>query len=720
MDVATFIFALHQNGTHTNYWTSDGRRSLWRPVGDPQPPDLAGQADWYFGVHPLREVPTTDSNGSPKSPEFVRSRAELIDCINCLFAEFDGKDFDAADPRGEGKRLARERIEALDRRPSIIVDSGGGYHCYWLLRGTLQVDDGNRREVQAVQNAWVALVGGDENASDLARVLRIPGTVNGKYDDRPTVTIVAMDVDCRYVWGDFTTLVSALLTSPSRSRRRKKSPQYTVEQAEEWLDVLESLDPDDYFDWIKVGFALHELGDPGLELWKRWSQQSSKYAEGQCEEKWRTISDDRDNRFTLHGLVKVASLDLDKKLSRVHKVSVPPNPQPRRNVTTLQIRQALEATYQYIFRRNEATGLIEVNGRPMSTEDYKIIYGKMVDIGFHSFALLDSTISTIAEENKYHPVQDYLRGLRWNGQDNIAALAAHFTENSESQGLMGKWLRRWMVGAVNRAFSPRGAQNYMLVLEGPQGIGKSYFAEWLCSGIPAHFVSSGLQPDSKDCQIRAGYAFIWEVGELGATIRRQDVEALKNFISTTTFSVRRPYARQDTPIVNLASLIGTINDTSGFYNDPTGTRRFLTVGLDKIDFAYAQNIDPNQVWAQAVELFWAGAEWTLDSEETEMQRRVNEGYRMADAIEDLIDAKFEIDPTHEDWVLPRLEVFRALTREGESMQRIQTRVGTYLKTRGVKSARKAIDGRLVRVYLGIKKSFEEQQFDKMINDGRMM
>ncbi|WP_343415588.1 DNA-primase RepB domain-containing protein [Candidatus Amarolinea dominans] len=95
-----------------------------------------------------------------------------------------------------------------------MVDSGGGYHCYWFLRETLTVNDGNRADMIALQAAWVTFTGGDKAAKDLARVLRVPGTRNMKPEygpNFPTVTLVQW-TGTLYDLGDFETLTAGLVT----------------------------------------------------------------------------------------------------------------------------------------------------------------------------------------------------------------------------------------------------------------------------------------------------------------------------------------------------------------------------------------------------------------------------------------------------------------------------------------------------------------------------
>ena len=83
------------------------------------------------------------------------------------------------------------------------------------------------------------------------------------------------------------------------------------------MEVLPHLDPDcGYVDWLKIGAALHHQGEGDhewLAAWDSWSEGSSKYAEGVCEEKWDSFSQ---QRTTGKGAVTLASLLKDTKDKR--------------------------------------------------------------------------------------------------------------------------------------------------------------------------------------------------------------------------------------------------------------------------------------------------------------------------------------------------------------------------------------------------------------------
>lgn len=186
----------------------------------------------FFSVHPLTQIPPHNSSGS-SDPRYISSQLPYIAAINTLFAEYDGKDYvrlpeyAAFLPRHfvrlapvEQRKAVRNAKEAafylspakykqrvlaelnhLEYAPSIIVDSGGGYHCYWLLRQTVPIDEANRADIQATQHGWVQMTNGDPGAADLRRVLRVPGAHNmkpGFGDTPPQVQFIKSDFDLLY------------------------------------------------------------------------------------------------------------------------------------------------------------------------------------------------------------------------------------------------------------------------------------------------------------------------------------------------------------------------------------------------------------------------------------------------------------------------------------------------------------------------------------------
>ena len=184
----TWLRYLHRGGQYAYWWTAQNKRSIWWKVDAPDPVPN-GDTDHYVGVHPTGAL--------PDNPTQARAKIATVAAVNCLFSEYDGKDF------ADGKTGALAHVRTLTPAPTVVIDSGGGYHCYWLLREPfLLATDEDRERARKAQAAWVGYTKGDNAAKDLARILRIPGTRNYKYDPSRPVTIIDADFQRLYALAD--------------------------------------------------------------------------------------------------------------------------------------------------------------------------------------------------------------------------------------------------------------------------------------------------------------------------------------------------------------------------------------------------------------------------------------------------------------------------------------------------------------------------------------
>lgn len=177
----TLVKYLSRGGRFGHYWSKQSKHTQWwSTLTIPDPPTV--QEDIYFGVHP--------SKISKESTQ--RTLIQDIQAMNCLYADFDAKDFGS-------KQVAAEHIKQLDHKPSVIVDSGGGYHCYWLFRESFILDSLLKEEIaKSLQERWVTYVNGDKAVHDLARILRVPGTLNYKYDPPRQVRVIVSNYNRVY------------------------------------------------------------------------------------------------------------------------------------------------------------------------------------------------------------------------------------------------------------------------------------------------------------------------------------------------------------------------------------------------------------------------------------------------------------------------------------------------------------------------------------------
>lgn len=314
---------------------------------------------------------------------------------------------------------------------------------------------------------------------------------------------------------------------------------------------------------------------------------------------------------------------------------------------------------RFKFRLNLLDDSVECNGEAMSNVLKSVILSRMRDIGLNQRDWVKDAMVFAANQNRYHPVKELFDNLVWDGTDYIKEFVGSYL--TESTGMGETAFRRWLVGAVAKVYE--NAQNFMFVWDGPQDIGKSTLARWLCPW-PRYFIEGGIKPENKDSYLRLCTYLVWEVGELQAVTRKADKEALKDFITRQVVTERPSYGEFDIVKPAMASLIGTINeDGAGFLNDPTGNRRFLVINIRKINFAYRQEFDPANLWRQAVALYKAGESGQLTPEEKAKQKEINQAYEMESVLSSFFFDSYQIDRSSNKFT-PVTEILQTLELAG--------------------------------------------------------
>lgn len=110
------------------------------------------------------------------------SSGALDNCskLRALFVDIDFKTFPS-------EIEARKRLSTFPLKPSIVVRSGGGFHCYWRLVEPIDLKAGGKDKARELLRRLAIAVGGDLSAAEPARILRLPGTYNHKY--QPTIEV---------------------------------------------------------------------------------------------------------------------------------------------------------------------------------------------------------------------------------------------------------------------------------------------------------------------------------------------------------------------------------------------------------------------------------------------------------------------------------------------------------------------------------------------------
>ena len=201
----------------------------------------------------------------------------------------------------------------------------------------------------------------------------------------------------------------------------------------------------------------------------------------------------------------------------------------------------------------------------------------------------------------------------WDGVKRWSKLKGALHLDDFSLNMVRLWMRRGVKLLYNTGDPTDTQRNFMLILYSrAQHIGKTTLARKFACGTNS-FTQKALNLQSKDTMIDLYSHWIYEYGELGTTFRKSDVNQIKNFVSDTTMSFRRPYDREATVFPVRTSIIGTTNEDDLFV-DTTGNRRYLIVDCNwtRDDWDAINDIDFVQLWREAREEVNAGLPYTLD------------------------------------------------------------------------------------------------------------
>ena len=240
-----------------------------------------------------------------------------------------------------------------------------------------------------------------------------------------------------------------------------------------------------------------------------------------------------------------------------------------------------------------------------------------VEQRYGSFSLRNYSIAIgkVADDRSYHPIREYLASLPpWDGVPRVDRLLIDYL-GSPDNPYVRTVTRKTLVAAVRRIYHPGCKHDSMLVLSGPQGIGKSTLilrlgGEWFSDSL-----SLSDTHDKTAAEKLLGY-WILEIGEL-AGLRKADVETLRSFLSRQNDIYRAAFGRRATPHLRQCIFFGTTNEEQGYLRDTTGNRRFWPVrtpgGGTKNSWELTQE-DVAQIWAETKYLYEQGERPLLDDE----------------------------------------------------------------------------------------------------------
>lgn len=249
-------------------------------------------------------------------------------------------------------------------------------------------------------------------------------------------------------------------------------------------------------------------------------------------------------------------------------------------------------------------------------------------------AKVKDALITAASERMFHPIKDYLEGLPvWDGTERVDTLLIDYL-GAEDNNYTRAVMRKTMVAAVARIYEPGTKFDYILVLNGPQGIGKSTFFAKLGGQWFSDSLTVSDMRDKAGAEKLQGY-WILELGEL-AGLRKMDVETVKSFITRTDDKFRQSYGINVENHPRQCIVVGSTNNISGFLRDITGNRRFWPVRVNRGKESVWEMEDVDQIWAEALQHYRDGETLILSTQEEKIALEEQRDAMEADDREGLI------------------------------------------------------------------------------------
>lgn len=239
-----------------------------------------------------------------------------------------------------------------------------------------------------------------------------------------------------------------------------------------------------------------------------------------------------------------------------------------------------------------------------------------IDTHYGSFSQRNFQIAVtkVSDDRSYHPIREYLDSLPpWDGIPRVDTLLIDYLGADDNEYTRAV-TRKTLCAAVCRVQKPGCKFDSMLVLNGPQGIGKSTLIARLAGEWFSDSLSLNDTKDKTAAEKLQGY-WILEIGEL-AGLRKTEVETLRSFLSRQNDIYRASFGKRATPHLRQCVFFGTTNAETGYLRDTTGNRRFWPVKTPGGKTRHSWDLDEHeisQIWAEVLEYVNAGEKLYLDA-----------------------------------------------------------------------------------------------------------
>jgi predicted P-loop ATPase len=283
-------------------------------------------------------------------------------------------------------------------------------------------------------------------------------------------------------------------------------------------------------------------------------------------------------------------------------------------------------------------------------------------------------IAAVGGQNSRDELFEFVKDLTWDWQPRLASWitsSMQLTEDTDPDlaNKIGYW---WLISAAARAMCPGTKVDHMLILEGPQGIGKSTLLRKL---FEPWFSDNLSEIESKDAKLSLQGIWGVEMAELDAMVRTSP-ETVKSFLTTTDDKFRPPYGRVAVTYPRRCVFAGTTNQME-YLADLSGNRRFWPVSIKALDMEWIEK-NRLQLFAEARSLWEQGCPWyPIATEDIEALEKNTLARMASDPLESRIITR--LSTTYQ---ATSSDIYDILELKLSDHRSFQTKLGVYLKRHG--------------------------------------
>lgn len=335
----------------------------------------------------------------------------------------------------------------------------------------------------------------------------------------------------------------------------------------------------------------------------------------------------------------------------------------------------------YNLSRNAITKFIENDGEVFEESDMNSLY---IDLKKQFPKIKYEDLIRIINSNEtktVNPLKEYLKRLKWDGHDHLFKLTKVIQTDTGDIDWRSRMMKRWFIGMIENVYG--GNCPLMLVFTGKQLTGKtSFFNQLLPESIKKYYGESQLNTGGTDDKLLMTQKLIIYDDEFSGK-SKQDSRIMKLLLSSKIFSMRAPYGRKNMDYNRLAVLCGTANEDE-ILNDPTGNRRLIVFKCnDMMDWDIYNDINKEQLFAQAMHLYESGETSMISKEDKKIMDEVTFGKHYETTMEaELIDKYFVKCAPNEGKFYTSTDMFLIVKNETREHSLYIRRFGQELRRAG--------------------------------------